>query len=400
QFEANLPMLQQAASQNAQQAPPVNDIDQQAAQGPPGYQYTAAPPGVIVEIDTIMARVAGTPIQGAYFTIADDIYYFVRNHRFDIIPNVLGAPRSREATQASHRAVGAPLPYNPPLWQTYEAAALQGERGQEIERLVEGHRAFAHDAFRWAVFLDRFGNLEAGYAHLGQARPLIAGLHAKLAEHEKQGVARDAGNHPAVDHVLENMVYQNEPEFLAGQEWGFRQKASQVRTRNAITQASFSDIPRTPEQETAEVLNLLTDELNELNIVDKLTHRTSNGQTRDNHVLISIRGMSLLNLESQAWRAMREARNMQVGMPSANVFNVDLVYKPYPSFGARVRQFRTLFRSSKAAVVNTTETPYLIRSVGRPASELTMKRWNKNGSDAKAADLTLAKTVRLNQGAA
>lgn len=29
-----------------------------------------------------------------------------------------------------------------------------------------------------------------------------------------------------------------------------------------------------------------------------------------------------------------------------------------------------------------------------------MKRWNKNGSDAKAADLTLARNVRLNQGEA
>lgn len=241
--------------------------------------------------------------------------------------------------------------------------------------------------------MDRFGGLEVAYASLGQTRPVVADLHAKLAEHEKQGVSWEAGKHPTVDRVLQSMAYKNEPEFLAGEEWGVRQKAHQVRTKNTLSRAAFADIPRSAEQERAEVANLFADGLNEVDIVDKPTHRTSRGQFKDNHVLVALRAMSLLNMESQAWRALvscplsftitiqlvtnrptlqRSIRGMQLGIPMMGVFNLDVVYKAYDSFRARLRDFRELFRFSKAAVINTTETPYVIRSAGRPSSELTV----------------------------
>lgn len=162
---------------------------------------------------------------------------------------------------------------------------------------------FAFDAFTWAAFIDRFGTLEVTYANLGQTRPIIAGLHAKLALHEQQGVSWDTNKHGAVDQVLGDLVYKNEPEFLAGEEWEKRQKSHQVRTSYGFSQAAFADAPRLPEQERAEVLNLVIDGLNERNIVDKAKHTTKNGE-RDNHVLVEKRHMSLFNMESTGWKAM------------------------------------------------------------------------------------------------
>lgn len=61
-------------------------------------------------------------------------------------------------------------------------------------------------------------------------------------------------------------------------------------------------------------------------------------------------------------------------MPDAGVFNLDFVFKAYDSFGDRLRDFRGLFQFSKAAVTNTTETPYTTRYAGRPGSELTVSQ--------------------------
>lgn len=151
--------------------------------------------------------------------------------------------------------------------------------------------------------MDRFGALEVTYANLGQTRPIIAGLHGKLALHEQQGVSWDNNKHGVVDHFLEAMVFKNEPEFLAGEEWEKRQKCHQIRTKNGFSQASFADAPRLPEQEKVEVLNLVIDAFNERDIVDKAKHSRRNGE-QDNHVLVEKRHMSLFNMESTGWKAL------------------------------------------------------------------------------------------------
>lgn len=70
-----LPMGQQAGQhpntstqQAAPQAPPP--MNYQAAQNPMVYQYVGAPTETIVQMDTIMARVVGTPTHEAYLAIA------------------------------------------------------------------------------------------------------------------------------------------------------------------------------------------------------------------------------------------------------------------------------------------------------------------------------------------
>ncbi|KAK3399683.1 hypothetical protein B0T20DRAFT_477522 [Sordaria brevicollis] len=111
-------------------------------------------------------------------------------------------------------------------------------------------------------------------ATIGQSRPIIAELHAKLSGNEKKGGPWKEGDDP-VSHVLGDMAYKNEPGFLAGEQWGIRQKAHQIRNRNGLSQAVIADIPSTPEQERMVVATLRSDSLNEVNIVDKPTHRTS-----------------------------------------------------------------------------------------------------------------------------
>ncbi|KAK1779796.1 hypothetical protein QBC45DRAFT_392084 [Copromyces sp. CBS 386.78] len=365
------PMNQQLASPNpvAQQFV-QNPVDQQQPfQNPMGQQFLQYPMTNIVLMDRVMADAVGTDLQEVYWSILDDIFYFLRDQRWDSLPNIEGNPRSRTSIQASYRAVGPPPAYTPPAWPLYEASTL-AEGKANIRQLIQDNMRFAIDAFNWAAYMDRFGNLEVTYANLGQTRPIVAGLHAKLAVHEQQGVSWDPEKHGAVSQVLQETVFKNEPEFLAGEEWERRQLSHRVTTRNGRSQAALADVPRLPEREREKVRELMVDALNEQEIVDKPTHRTNRGE-KDNHVLVAKRHMSLLNMESTAWKAMRALRKVSLGTPDVGVFNLDFMFKPYDSFGDRLRDFRNLFRSSKAAVTNVTETPITIRYAGRPGGELT-----------------------------
>lgn len=160
--------------------------------------------------------------------------------------------------------------------------------------------AFAFDAFSFAVFMERMGSLESSYATVGQTRPIIARLHAKLASHEQQGLDWDADKHGAVDHQFNGLTISNVPESLASQKWQRRQKAYQTRTKYGATQASFTDAPRTEQEEGKKVKELVVAMLNLLDIVDKEYHKGG----KLNHVLKEFKHMSLYNLESSAWEAM------------------------------------------------------------------------------------------------
>lgn len=59
-------------------------------------------------------------------------------------------------------------------------------------------------------------------------------------------------------------------------------------------------------------------------------------------------------------------------MANAGVFDLDLNFKVYETFEARLEDFMTLFRSSKAAVTGTTETRKLVRFAGKPLGELSV----------------------------
>ncbi|KAK3950568.1 hypothetical protein QBC32DRAFT_326035 [Pseudoneurospora amorphoporcata] len=242
---------------------------------------------------------------------------------------------------------------------------MSGNRLSHYGRqFIQDNIRFAIDAFNWAAYMDRFGNLEVTYANLGQTRPIVAGLHPKLAVYEQQGVSWDSEKHGAVSQVLQEMVFKNEPEFLAGEEWERRQLSHRVTTRNGRSQTALSAVRG---------------------------FQSGNGKNKgdkENYVLVEKRHMSLLNMESTAWKALRALRKVSLGIPDAGVFNLDFVVKPYDSFGDRLRDFRNLFRSSKAAVTNTTETPVTIRYAGRPGSELT------DGSERKAGQLSLASAVQ------
>ncbi|KAL0466284.1 hypothetical protein QR685DRAFT_575438 [Neurospora intermedia] len=392
------PVDQQSAQNPINQLPVQNQIDEQPAQNFMAQPFVQHPAETIVHMDRVMTDVVGTDRHEAYWSILDDIYYFIRDHRWASIPDVRGNFRSRPSIEASYRPVGPPPAYVQPIWPVYEASTLAVGK-EDIRQLVQDNIQFALDAFRWAAFMDRFGALEVTYANLGQTRPIIASLHGKLALHEQQGVSWDTSKHGVVDHVMEAMVFKNEPEFLAGEEWEKRQKSHQIRTKNGFSQASFADAPRLPEQEKAEVLNLVIDAFNERDIVDKAKHSRRNGE-QDNHVLVEKRHMSLFNMESTGWKALRALRFVALGMPNAGVFNLDFVFKPYDTFRARLQDFQTLFASSKAAVTSTTESSKLTRFAGRPSAELSTKRVNKNGADRKAAELTFASEVRRNMAAA
>ncbi|KAK3502217.1 hypothetical protein B0T13DRAFT_486892 [Neurospora crassa] len=359
-------------------------------------QFAQLPTETIVQMDNVMAGVVGTDLHEPYWKILDSIYYFIRNHRWASVPNVHGKFRSRASVQASHRAVGAPPPYVPGNWAAYEAMT-SAPGNEDIGQLFRNHLLFVFDAFRWAVFMERFGALEVSYGNIGQTRPVIATLHPKLAVHEKQGIDWDAHKqeHGDVDQHFEELSIKNEPESLAAQEWKRKQKAYQVRTKYGFSQSSFADAPRTQEQEQEVVSELVVAMLNDHDIVDKEQHKGG----RENHVLKEKKHMSLLNVESSAWEALRALQDVSLGMPNAGVFNLDFVFKPYDSFGARLADLKTFFRSSKAAVTSTTESSKLTRFAGRPSAELSSKRVNKTGAERKAADLTIASEVRRSMAA-
>ncbi|KAK3484873.1 uncharacterized protein B0T23DRAFT_408838 [Neurospora hispaniola] len=382
---------------------PLNEVvgdapmNEAAGQIPVDGEFAPHPTETIVQMDNVMAGVVGTELHDPYWKILDSIYYFIRNHRWASIPNVQGKFRSRASVQASHRAVGAPPPYVPANWAAYEAMT-SAPGNEDIGQLFRNHLLFAFDAFRWAVFMERFGALEVSYGNIGQTRPIIATLHPKLAVHEKQGIDWDAHKqeHGDVDQHFEELSIKNEPESLAAQEWKRRQKAYQVRTKYGFSQGSFADAPRTQEQEQEVVSELVVAMLNDHDIVDKEQHKGG----RENHVLKEKKHMSLLNVESSAWEALRALQDVSLGMPNAGVFSLDFVFKPYDSFGARLADLKTFFHSSKAALTSTTESSKLTRFAGRPSAELSSKRINKTGAERKAADLTIASEVRRNMAAA
>lgn len=255
--------------------------------GSPQFPQTSAG---FTAIDTVMAKVAGTELEEPYWKIAgtsksnnmdgvvecveylltnpsfisiDSIFYYIRNDRWAKIPNVDGNYRTKRCVEASHQAVGPPPPYVPAEYDAYRASLPEDE---EMRQLITDHYYFATDAFDWAVNMDRYGALEIGYGKIGQFRPIIATLHGKLAKHEQQGVDWDASKHDPVSHDFQSPSIKNVPEALAEQEWKRRQKAFQTRTKFGFTQASFSDAPRTEQEEKEAVKGLVKRMVNEARV--------------------------------------------------------------------------------------------------------------------------------------
>ncbi|KAK1779795.1 hypothetical protein QBC45DRAFT_392083 [Copromyces sp. CBS 386.78] len=139
---------------------PMNHVGGQIPMNPPVGQPPMSgglalyPTENIVQMDIVMADVAGTDLHMPLWKILDSIFYFVRDDRWASIPNVHGNFRSKSFRPSvpSNRRSAAALMYVPATWNAYLGVAKLSAPGhEEMRQLVQTHMAFAVGALNWAV---------------------------------------------------------------------------------------------------------------------------------------------------------------------------------------------------------------------------------------------------------
>ncbi|KAA8622139.1 hypothetical protein SMACR_09627 [Sordaria macrospora] len=103
--------------------------------------------------------------------------------------------------------------------------------------------------------------------------------------------------------------------------------------------------------------------------------------------------MSALTLALFGWEALMAAGDSQMGVPKVSMFASDFVYRMYDSLKEKLEDVEKLFRTSKAAVVNTLATPSLFKSVAQPYKAIKTKETNTKNNKKRTDEYRAAKEI-------
>ncbi|KAH7625411.1 hypothetical protein B0T09DRAFT_393475 [Sordaria sp. MPI-SDFR-AT-0083] len=245
------------------------------------------------------------------------------------------------------------IPY-PPL-NRYTATISHTD---DVYALAMKNTDFTVGAYNYLVMMAQADSLDTSMASLGQTREIINALD-NLAATRTYPLTGEKFSSP----------FKNVLDFL----------------------------PRDPAAQKAKAEGLSQAALNEVNLVDNIWHGTEQNPTL-NPVIKKKRNMSALTLALFGWEALvgyreRKRGHSPDGRTKVSMFASDFVYRMYDSLKERLEDVEKLFRTSKAAVVNTLATPSLFKSVAQPYKAIKTKETNTKNNKKRTDEYRAAKEI-------